>query len=529
MHLFAQEPGFDTALDGDAASQANLALHLCKPNDLHIDAVLEDEVGRRLLLIHAAWRHKDLDERRIAAFFDAPDRMLARGDAVSGGAQIPDLLAGFAEKVDDGYEVLLRFVTNVAAARRAQSAAAADAKNRDYDNTGRPITCEVYGAAELSKREQELGAAAGGGLLEPVTLNLQSGHFTALDAPFRSLVAAIKANELVDLYNRAGVGSALFHVNIRPLGSRRANPRIVETALSDIGAARSFYYNNGVSAVCAEYTISENTVTAKRFQVVDGARTVTALAQALHRKPNAGVYLLFRLAAAADSYGGPFTDNVTRNTNTQNSLKIPALFSNDPIQRWLADNFVVISGRGPVPAMHYRHRSGHRAEDGAGKGITIEHLAGIRHAFLYGPVPSYREPAQFFDRELRYAEAFGINGKEVERWPEEELFKTAAAITVNQRVREISRTLAAGSSAKDTDEARYLRRLSRYVTALVGVGLEALRPRTFRDYADPDSLRRDVRSAGEPDAGDSARSALARIRRPERRPGRWSARLPART
>ena len=63
--------------------------HLCQSNDLHIDAVLEDEVGQRLLLIHAAWRHKDLDERRIAAFFDAPDRILTRGYAVTGGDQIP--------------------------------------------------------------------------------------------------------------------------------------------------------------------------------------------------------------------------------------------------------------------------------------------------------------------------------------------------------------------------------------------------------------------------------------------------------
>jgi len=352
VHLFVQEPGFDTALDGVAATEADLAPYLCRSNDLHIDAVLEDEVGRRLLLIHAAWRHKDLDERRIAAFFDAPDRMLTPRDAVSGSDQMPDLLAGFAEKVDDGYEILLRFVTNVPAGRRGQLAAATDAQNREYDNAGRPITCEVYGVAELSKREQELGAAVGGGLVEPVTLNLQSGHFTALDAPFRTLVAVIKANELVDLYNRAGVGNALFHVNIRPLGSRKANPKIVETALSDDEAAHFFYYNNGVSAVCTEYTIAANTVTAKRFQVVDGARTVSALARALHRKPNAGVYLLFRLTAAADSYGGPFTDNVTRYTNTQNSMKVPALFSNDPIQQWLADNFVLISGRGPVPVMH---------------------------------------------------------------------------------------------------------------------------------------------------------------------------------
>ena len=46
-----------------------------------------------------------------------------------------------------------------------------------------------------------------------------------------------------------------------------------------------------------------------------------------------------------------------------------------------------------------------------------------------------------------------------------------------------SRTLATGSATQDTDEARYLRRLARYVTALVGVGLEAVRPWTFHDYA----------------------------------------------
>jgi len=483
VHLFAQEPGFDAALDGEATTEANLAAQLCPSNDLHVDAVLEDEIGRRLLLIHAAWRHKDLDERRIAAFFQAPDRILTHEYAITGGEKIHDLLAGFAEKVDDGYEILLRFVTNLPAARRAQLVTATAAQNQAYENTDRPIRCEVYGISDLSKREDELGSAVGGGLVEPVTLNLQSGHFTALDAPFRTLVGVVKANELVDLYNRAGVGNTLFHLNIRPFGSRRANPKIVETAVSEDEAAHFFYYNNGVSAVCTEYALAGNTVTAKRFQIVDGARTVTALARALDTKPSATVYLLFRLTAAADSYGGPFTDNMSRYTNTQNSVKVPALFANDPIQQWLRENFSLVSGRGPVPVMHYRQRSGIRPEHAPGKGITIEKLAGLRHAYLYGPVASYREPAQLFDRELRYADAFGINGREVDRWPEDALFETAAAITIDQRVREISRTLTTGPATRDTDEARYLQPLARYVTALVGVGLEAVRPRTFHDYA----------------------------------------------
>ncbi len=47
------------------------------------------------------------------------------------------------------------------------------------------------------RRGDELREPAGGGMIEPVTLNLQSGHFTALDAPFRSLIGVIKANESV--------------------------------------------------------------------------------------------------------------------------------------------------------------------------------------------------------------------------------------------------------------------------------------------------------------------------------------------
>ncbi len=483
VHLFAQEPGFDAVLDGETTSEADLAEHICQPNDLHVDAVLEDEVGQRLLLVQVAWRHKDLDTRRIAAFFDAPHRILSNACAVTGGDRIQDLLAGFARKIDDGYEVLLRFVTNLPVGRRAHLEAVTDAKNQEYEDTGRRITCEVYGIPELSKREEELRGAVGGGLVEPVTLNLQSGHFMAVDSPFRTLVGVIKANELVDLYKRAGVGNTLFNLNIRPLGSRKVNPKIVDTALSDDEAAHFFYYNNGVSAVCTEYSLSGNSVTAKRLQVVDGAQTISALVRALRRKPTVTVYVLFRLTATAESSGGPFTDNVIRYNNTQNSLKVSALFSNDPIQKWLRDNFELISGRGPIPTMYYLHKSGHSPEGAKGKGIKIEQLAGIRHAFLYGPVPSYREPAQFFDRELRYGEAFGIDGREVDVWPEEKLFETATAITINQRVQDISRQLKESAHTKDTDEGTYLYRLARYVTALVGVGLEAVRASTFSDYA----------------------------------------------
>src|SRR5436309_1884425 len=53
-HLFAQEEGFDAVLDGESTSEADLSEYICRGNDLKIDAVLEDELGKRIILIQAA-------------------------------------------------------------------------------------------------------------------------------------------------------------------------------------------------------------------------------------------------------------------------------------------------------------------------------------------------------------------------------------------------------------------------------------------------------------------------------------------
>jgi len=87
-HLFAQEEGFDALLDGEPTSAADLSEYVCRGNDLGIDAVLEDEVGKRVMLVQAAWR-KELDESKVGAFFDVPDRILKREYVETGGGSDP--------------------------------------------------------------------------------------------------------------------------------------------------------------------------------------------------------------------------------------------------------------------------------------------------------------------------------------------------------------------------------------------------------------------------------------------------------
>ncbi|MGP4101814.1 AIPR family protein [Nonomuraea sp. KM90] len=485
-HLYAQEAGYDAVLDGEPAAEADLGEYICQPNDLGIDVVLEDEINRRILLVQAAWRSKRvLEEDRLSSFFDVPARLRSPDYIRASDAQIQDLLSGFKEKEDDGYEICLRFVTNLRVGDKNRLLEVVEAKNQFYETNDRLIICELVGLAELAKHTDELDPAIDGGFVETVRLNLQKDKFIELTDPYRTIVAAIKANELVDLYRRRGVGNRLFNLNIRmPLGSKKVNSKIVETAVDPQESSHFFYYNNGVSAVCSSYSLDGTKLTANRFQIINGAQTVSALVKARATAANTDVYVLFRLTETTQEYGGSLTENIIRFNNTQNPVKASDFYANDDIQVWLSYNLAKLSGKGPIPAFYYAHKSGHKPKGATGRGLKIEQFAGIRHCFLYGPIISYREPQQFFDRQQRYWEAFGIDGKEAKTWTSEHLACGATAIAIHHRIQDLGRKLRTDERTKASDEARYLYRLARYVTGLTAEGLREVKDGGFETYRD---------------------------------------------
>ncbi|WP_225626407.1 AIPR family protein [Streptomyces werraensis] len=484
-HLFAQEDGFDAILEGQDTNQVDLREFICRRKDLGVDVVLEDLIHKRMMLVQAAWRSKQgPEEDKVASFFDAPSRLASHDYTATGDEQIQDLLANLSEKIDDGYEILLRFVTNVSVSENTRLQELTEAKNRAYEEADQAITCELYGGSDLVKKDNELRSATRGGFVDRVAFHVQAGKTIELTSPFKTIIAVVKGNELADLYLRKNVGSRLFNLNIRlPLTSLKVNPKMVETAISSTEGKNFFYYNNGVSAVCSKYTLEDNTIQAERFQIINGAQTVSALAKARRKTANSDVYVLFRLTETSESYGGEFTENIIRYNNTQNPVKASDFFSNDDIQLWLRDSLPTLSGKGPLPAFYYVHKSGYKPRGATGRGLRIDQLAGIRHAFLYGPVVSYREPAQFFDRSGKYWEAFGINGHPASSWTAEELARTGAALAIHHRIQALGKSLKTDPKTKDKPEAKYLYRLARYVTGLVGAGLEAVREDTFNDYS----------------------------------------------
>lgn len=482
-HLFAAEEGFDSVLDGRNVSDADLSDFILRSNDFGVDVVLEDELNSRLILAQSKWCGRGVpEEEDIASFFDIHHRLQNPEFVRQGSPEAQQRLSDYREKVRDGYSVQLRFVTNASITEDSRLFAVMTSKNTAYEEAGASVTCELIGRAQLRERERAAESAATGFIPE-VHFKVKDERLFEFEEPRHGLVCRISGNELVNLFRQHAL--ALFALNIRlPMtAGSPINPQIVDTAITSSGDF--FFFNNGVSAICSSFELEGNQVNAKRFQIINGAQTVGALNRA-RTVPN--LFVLFRLTATDELSGGEFTEKIIRFNNTQNPIKDPDFRANDPIQTFLARELASrFSGRGPVPAFYYKAKRGQRAGGKGGKALNREDLASIRHAFLYGPVASFREPKSLWDnqREGKYWQAFGTEGQACKEWTDEEMAETVVAFVVTDRLKRTHEDLKSRAKKDGTEppkETLYLKRLARYVAALVGVGLRDVKGAKFHTF-----------------------------------------------
>jgi hypothetical protein len=392
-----------------------------------------------------------------------------------GGDQAQDLLADYRSKVRDGYVVRLRFATNAVIPEKSRLWSVAATQQEVYDSAGERVVVELMGRTEVADAVKRVSAVETG-LLERADFSVQSGQLIEIQSPFHAIIARISGNALRNLYNQFGL--KLFAMNVRlPMTVQRAtNKAIRDTA--EKSPEEFFFYNNGVSAVCSEFTVAENRISASRFQIINGAQTVGALARA---EPNEDLFLIFRLTATEETSSGQFTENIIRYNNTQNSIRISDFKSNDPIQQFLQSNLSGYSGKGPIPSFYYQAKQGFSPKGRGGRALTSDEFARIRHSFLYGPVIPYREPKSFWDsgEEGRYPEAFGIDGHLYDAWSPEDIALSLVAFTMTE---DVAKKLKKLPESDRPEEAKYLFRLARSVAALAAVGLKKSYGRTFHSY-----------------------------------------------
>ena len=245
---------------------------------------------------------------------------------------------------------------------------------------------------------------------ERVTLDLGRQRWILIPSPRKTLACIVKANQLINLYKREG--DALFAHNIRTfLGRKSLNKDIISTATNRPGDF--FYFNNGISAICTRLHMDMDdanpTVTAEKFQVINGAQTIGALAKS---ETTSDCLVLLRITEGESvSTEKGFNASIIKYNNTQNIVKASDFRSNDAIQLWLEDKFKSLRSTKALRKIEYRRkRSGRRVAAGV-PALTLEELAKIRYAWTHEPTRCVGDPRSLWtlgEDGGFYEAAFGV-------------------------------------------------------------------------------------------------------------------------
>ncbi|HEY9614901.1 AIPR family protein, partial [Allocoleopsis sp.] len=160
-----------------------------------------------------------------------------------------------------------------------------------------------------------------------------------------------------------------------------------------------FYFNNGVSAMCIEYTIDYEKLElkAENFQIINGAQTVGSLAWA---EPNENIKILFRLTKTTNVKTSELRNQIINCNNIQNSIKDSDFRSNDNLQIWLEEKFKLSPIYPVLPyKVDYIRKRGYKSKSkGVARTIKLEDLAKIRYAFFQEPTLVHESPSSLWAR-----------------------------------------------------------------------------------------------------------------------------------
>ncbi len=149
----------------------------------------------------------------------------------------------------------------------------------------------------------------------------------------RALIGSVSGRTIAELFDKHG--NAILEANVRNyLGNVAINRQIERTASDHNHANRFWFYNNGISIVCSQYSFRSQVETSKvrllNAQIVNGCQTVHSLWHAYKNGTlREDVEVLARIIEQPDP---EFVPLVTRFNNSQNAVRSADLVGRDPIQ-----------------------------------------------------------------------------------------------------------------------------------------------------------------------------------------------------
>lgn len=156
-------------------------------------------------------------------------------------------------------------------------------------------------------------------------------HYERDKGGARAIVGAVKGSELSKLFHKHSF--RIFDANIRNyLGMGKINQAIQRTATDKNDAASFWFYNNGVTFVCDEYSfrsLEDTVVKMRNAQIINGCQTVMSLYHA-GRELRDDVEVLVRIIEKEQDL--EFFRRITLFANSQNAVRPADLVGTDTVQ-----------------------------------------------------------------------------------------------------------------------------------------------------------------------------------------------------
>jgi hypothetical protein len=489
LEILAHQPSIvDEFIGGESSDIDVRTFHTGGPNDGGIDGILFNEEATNVFITQTKYKSGSLDATTLEearSFFGRLDEWMNPANRLVWNSETRRLLDEV-ELAPQEQEISLYFFTTMTSVDKPLYQNIAEEFTNVYRERNMNVRCEMLTQSDILDLMRNSYNTQEHSLVPRVDFKIsRKNQFIFNDGAYRVLVGAMSGNEIANLYNRKGVKNKLFNLNVRAalLASGKINTKIRETAQDEIEAGNFFYYNNGITATCSNFNLEDVNVSAENMQVVNGAQTVAALADAAKANTcRSDVYVMFRLI---ETEGGKrknqVADQITRFQNTQNPVKVSDFFSNEPIHKKIEQVFTDRSGRGAFPSVWYEYKRGIKGTGTAGrKKITQENLAYLRYACLADAPFTYRNAKDIWDgveNNKLFWTAFGVDGEEVLEWDSENVAQVGWMLRCWLQLRDEQKKIAKDDSpaSKNNKERIYLGVMARYVTALAYSGMCYLR------------------------------------------------------
>lgn len=374
--------------------------------DNGIDAICVEELEPRIILVQSKWRHNGkggIDLGDTLKFVEGL-KALTNEQFERFNAKVQPFAAQLTAALRDSrLRIVVAVVTTGASTLGPAAQRALDDVRDQINDPTDLLELKVFGLAEVHRFLAE-GASG-----TAIDLDVVLENWGLITEPYQAFYGTTSASQVASWYDSHG--DRLFDGNIRrALGTTPANRSIIDTLRSH--GEHFWYFNNGITVLCEK--IRKTAVgSAQRsygqfalsgVTVVNGAQTVASIAEAARQDPSSvdQAQVWVRLISLTDCPAG-FGEQVTRATNTQNTVEARDFVALDPLQGRLREDFAL------TLAKRYSVKRGEdepTGEDGCSVVEAADALACARHDPSYAVIAKSRRGQLLESGESYYSHLF---------------------------------------------------------------------------------------------------------------------------